>query len=89
MSMVAGKAATYEEFAGMCYRGGNKKKFWPTPTARDYKGGRKPETLEASGRGASNSLSDALTVNGQHGQLNPNWVEWLMGFPIGHTDLKD
>ena len=63
-------------------------KMWPTPTARDHKGGRKPETLEASGRGASNSLNDALTVSGQHGQLNPTWVEWLMGFPIGHTDLK-
>jgi len=22
------------------------------------------------------------------GQLNPNWVEWLMGYPIGHTDLN-
>jgi hypothetical protein len=22
------------------------------------------------------------------GQLNPMWVEWLMGFPIGHTDLN-
>jgi len=22
------------------------------------------------------------------GQLNPPWVEWLMGFPIGWTDLK-
>ena len=22
------------------------------------------------------------------GQLNPNWVEWLMGWPIGWTDLK-
>lgn len=20
---------------------------------------------------------------------NPEWIEWLMGFPIGHTDLKD
>jgi hypothetical protein len=20
--------------------------------------------------------------------LNPNWVEWLMGWPIGFTDLK-
>jgi len=25
----------------------------------------------------------------QGGQLNPMWVEWLMGFPIGWTDLKD
>ena len=23
------------------------------------------------------------------GQLNPTWVEWLMGFPTGWTDLKD
>ena len=22
------------------------------------------------------------------GQLNPTWVEWLMGFPIGWTDLN-
>jgi hypothetical protein len=23
------------------------------------------------------------------GRLNPMWVEWLMGFPLGWTDLKD
>ena len=23
------------------------------------------------------------------GKLNPEWVEWLMGFPIGHTDCED
>jgi len=22
------------------------------------------------------------------GALNPTWVEWLMGFPLGWTDLK-
>ena len=22
------------------------------------------------------------------GQLNPEWVEWLMGFPLGWTDLN-
>tara|TARA_R110000851_G_scaffold131550_2_gene265711 strand:- start:119 stop:445 length:327 start_codon:yes stop_codon:yes gene_type:complete len=64
-------------------------RFWPTPTTRDYKGGRKPETLAASGRGATNSLNDALTCQGQYGSLNPTWVEWLMGFPSGWTDLKD
>lgn len=26
---------------------------------------------------------------GAGGQLNPPWVEWLMGFPIGWTALKD
>jgi len=25
---------------------------------------------------------------GTGGQLNPDWVEWLMGWPIGWTDLK-
>jgi hypothetical protein len=23
------------------------------------------------------------------GQLNPMWVEWLMGYPVGWTDLED
>jgi hypothetical protein len=62
-------------------------RLWPTPTARDYKGGRTPEALEKSGRGASNSLNDALTVNNQHGQLNPAWVCWLMGYPLDYLDL--
>jgi hypothetical protein len=22
------------------------------------------------------------------GRLNPQWVEWLMGWPVGWTDLK-
>ena len=25
---------------------------------------------------------------GNGGQLNPTWVEWLMGFPLGWTDLS-
>ncbi len=27
--------------------------------------------------------------SGFGGQLNPTWVEWLIGFPIGWSDLKD
>lgn len=63
-------------------------RMWPTPTTRDHKGGRKPETLAASGRGETNSLNDAVTVRDQHGALNPEWVEWLMGFPVGWTSLE-
>jgi hypothetical protein len=55
-------------------------KLWPTPVARDYKGGRKPETLAKAGRKETNSLPDAAK-----GSLNPEWVETLMGFPIGWT----
>ena len=61
----------------------------PTPTANESKGRRKLETLKKSGRGATNSLGDCMNVrNGYHGSLNPQWVEWLMGYPLGHTDLK-
>jgi hypothetical protein len=28
-------------------------------------------------------------VSAGNGSLNPTWVEWLMGFPIGWTDLED
>jgi hypothetical protein len=44
------------------------------------------------------ALKDALEKHGKHspplssaigGQLNPMWVEWLMGFPLGWTDLED
>ena len=29
-----------------------------------------------------------LTPLGKIGPMNPNWIEWLMGFPIGWTDLN-
>jgi hypothetical protein len=53
------------------------KKF-PTPNSRDWKD---------SGSTQGNQHSPNLgTVVGGH--LNPDWVEWLMGWPIGWTDLK-
>ena len=60
---------------------------WPTSTTRDWKGARKPETLKAKGRDERNSLPDAIEYqNG--GQLNPDWVAWLMGWPIGWEALQ-
>ena len=63
-----------------------KKKTWLTPLARDWKG--------SSGRslkGLEMDLPTAVKRGGGQTQpttLNPNWVEWLMAFPIGWTDLK-
>ena len=38
------------------------------------------------GRSANKQGGDNLrTVTG--GSLNPTWVEWLMGWPLGWTDL--
>ena len=36
-------------------------------------------------------LPEEMAVRDQvdvRGSLNPAWVEWLMGYPIGHTDLE-
>ena len=63
---------------------------YPTPTARDCRGGRLPETLKLSGRTENNSLNDKVnSLEKTTGQLNPQWVDWLMGYPVGWTDLKD
>jgi hypothetical protein len=53
-------------------------KRWPTPKARDYRG--------ASPAGQLRNSPDLPEQVG--GQLNPMWVEWLMGFPAGWTDLE-
>ena len=64
--------------------------MWPTPTTRDYKD---------SGKAVINSHRDSILpvrvakkdkeqwVKGG-GSLNPTWVEWLMGYPSGWTDLN-
>lgn len=49
---------------------------WPTPAARDYRSPNK-----------NDNMGDQLP-NRVGGMLNPEWVEWLMGWPIGWTELK-
>ncbi len=50
-----------------------------TPTAQDAK----------NNGGPSQYQRDTLPLNAvAGGPLNPEWVEWLMGFPIGWTDSK-
>ena len=56
---------------------------WATPTARDHRNGRQRSRLERTG----SSEGDNLSVQAG-GALSPTWVEWLMGFPLGWTDLK-
>jgi len=35
-----------------------------------------------------NGLTQVTSETKNGGQLNPTWVEWLMGWPLGWTDLK-
>jgi hypothetical protein len=52
---------------------------WPTPTAHNAKETNAP----------SESQRNTPTLAAQAGgSLNPTWVEWLMGWPLGWTDLK-
>ena len=52
--------------------------MYPTPNATDWKN-------RGSAEYRKGQQVQLQTVAG--GQLNPMWVEWLMGFPIGWTDL--
>jgi hypothetical protein len=62
-------------------------RIWPTPTARDYRTGDRPESRRARMKSAGDWHSPNLNdVAAPGGQLNPTWVEWLMGFPPGWTD---
>lgn len=65
-----------------------KRAMWPTPICRDsrtVKGGAR--TINAVG---SEPLITqvAIAEGATDGALNPSWVEWLMGWPVGWTDLK-
>jgi len=56
-------------------------RMWPTPTAHDAK-----DTGTAPSEGRRNTPNLAYQTGGK---LNPQWVEWLMGFPIGFSASKD
>lgn len=56
---------------------------FPTPTARDYRTGQKNRVKRHGTKHGSSNLNDVIS-----GKLNPTWVEWLMGFPAGWTELS-
>jgi hypothetical protein len=61
---------------------------WPTPVTRDYKDtGTKESMTRALNK--RNLPGLALLVGAETGgQLNPDWVEWLMNWPIKWSDLN-
>jgi hypothetical protein len=68
-----------------------KVKEWPTPDANCGQRGTQPEWTpkRKSGQPAQYTINQAVRdKEGTPGKLNPMWVEWLMGWPLGWTDLK-
>jgi hypothetical protein len=59
-------------------------KVFPTPCAQDAKNSTLPISLRDRDSIPGYLLSDGESPGGQ---LNPGWVEWLMGWPIGWTSL--
>jgi hypothetical protein len=57
---------------------------WPSPKARDWKDGK----TEGTSNRQSPDLGKVVGQSKTTGALNPTWVEWLMGWPLGWTDLK-
>jgi hypothetical protein len=63
------------------------KPMWPTPTANEDAAGTpngKMQTMLGNHPEIRGTTPEQLAI----GTLNPTWVEWLMGFPIGFTDSK-
>ncbi|GAS82429.1 unknown protein [Paenibacillus amylolyticus] len=58
-------------------------RMWPTPAAQDSKNSTLPESQKER-----DSVPGALMREGHTGQLNPEWVETLMNFPMGWTDVE-
>jgi len=64
---------------------------FPTPMAsdnRDRGNISDPAIQRRIKLGKQISLTMAVKKEKGGGSLNPRWTEWLMGFPIGHTNLK-
>lgn len=77
--------------------------LWQTPTASDYKKGQVTHKEEEEETYPTPNLRDTrlgchqkqlarhILTDGEKristGQLNPDWVEWLMGFPLQWTKI--
>ena len=68
------------------YRGGAKNRYW-MPSSQSVQVERERESRRRGYDGLLRSLAE-VTPLGRLGPLNPEWVEWLMGFPIGWTELS-
>ncbi len=58
---------------------------WPTPRTAGMCGG--TGSWELLNKNTTREEARLMGA-GNGGKLNPMWVEWLMGWPLGWTDLK-
>jgi hypothetical protein len=66
-----------------------KQQMWPTPMASEGRQGF--QNRNNGKKGTQESLTTVIQrgrAQESGGALNPTWVEWLMGWPLGWTDLR-
>lgn len=63
-----------------------KHRLWPTPTTPA--GNCVGRLDEWGGSRSRAAMRELVTPQEIGGQLNPKWVEWLIGWPLGWTDLR-
>lgn len=64
-------------------------KMWLTPNASDADKWNNQSLAERKAKGQQIRLNNQVSPEGgKGGLLNPTWVEWLMGYPLGWTELS-
>jgi hypothetical protein len=64
---------------------------WPTPQAHNAKETNAPNEYLRNAPSLTALIHTRAKEESEElvgGKLNPTWVEWLMGWPLGWTDLK-
>lgn len=62
--------------------------MWPTPTAARYGSGQNGDPGDGRGAYAQKGKASLDTLaRREGGQLNPDWVEAVMGAPLGWTNI--
>jgi hypothetical protein len=95
-------STTYANLHNYATGKGKQLPHWPTPTSRDWKDGSAQACANVSANGHLGrvvhqrptpppaqlaGLAGMDLAGSVGGSLNPTWVEWLMGFPLGWTAL--
>ena len=63
--------------------------LWPTPTAIAWAATGQRANLQRKVETGILSEEEKRSMQaGNRGRTNPEWVEWLMGFPTGWTELE-
>jgi DNA (cytosine-5)-methyltransferase 1 len=71
-------------------RAGQRLAEYPTMSANGMGNAGSQQILQRKVESGELTLEEKKKMTSGHGgSLNPTWVEWLMGFPLGWTDLED